>query len=230
MSKYDYFKEKKISFFGRLTHKVVQDKIVAFLQKEVVSGKIVLEIGPGVGGLAKLILDSGYTYMCVDRSETLIDSLVKLGIDAKYGEVPPLPYESSSVDCIVLMNVFEHMADSEKALALLNEIYRVLKTNGKVLMLVPNCTGWGFDFYEVDYTHSFEISAERMRQIFSDSNFHINSMSHTYGFLSGVVGFVCDKINNTVFSILYQIFPLSSKMIKGKILFHPTLWIVGHKK
>lgn len=229
MAKYDYFKLKNISFLGRWIHRSVIDTTFNIIKNEVESGGTILEIGPGIGGLAKKLTESGFSYFCFDRSETLVEYLKNIGIDARHENVPPLQCENNSIDCVVHINVLEHMADSEEALALLNEINRVLKKDGRMVMRAPNCSGWGLDFYEVDYTHSFVVSVERIRQLFSDTNFQILSIKNSYGCLFGFIGFVFDKLNNLLFSVLHQIFPMNSKIIKGKILFHPLLQIVANK-
>ncbi len=54
------------------------------------------------------------------------------------GEEDSLPLETESVDRILLVHGFEHSKDPD---ALLAELWRVLKSNGRLLIVVPNRLG-----------------------------------------------------------------------------------------
>lgn len=51
-----------------------------------------------------------------------------------YGDAQSLPLMAQSIDTIALLDVLEHLPDASLALA---EVFRVLKSNGKVLVSVP---------------------------------------------------------------------------------------------
>jgi 2-polyprenyl-3-methyl-5-hydroxy-6-metoxy-1,4-benzoquinol methylase len=66
------------------------------------------------------------------------------GIDLNYasqlvqrGSILHLPYKNETFDLVLLLDVFEHLQYADQPQAL-EEIYRVLKTNGKFLASIPN--------------------------------------------------------------------------------------------
>lgn len=229
MGQYDYFKEKKLSFAGRLTHNSIHKNMLKILNRFTLSNGRILEIGPGIGGLAQLLINSGYQYCCVDRNSTLVEFLKSKNVDAQFAEVPPIPFGDDSFDCVVLVNVFEHMTDSKSAILLMNDVRRVLKKGGKLFMIMPHSSGWGDDFYDVDYTHSFPVSPERIRQVLSDVNLTVRYMALTYGCVAGIFGLLANLVTSFIGGILYKLRPLNGKFLKAKILFHPVIWVVGEK-
>jgi SAM-dependent methyltransferase len=230
MAKYDYFKEKKLSPFGQFTHNRVQRRILKIMQRFVPANGTILEIGPGVGGLAQVLSSNNYRYSCIDRNSSLVEFLKSKGVDAHFAEAPPIPFDNSSLDCVILVNVLEHMSGPDAAVSLLSDARRVLRTGGKLFLLIPHTSGWGNDIYDVDYTHTFPVCPERMRQMFADTEFNLSFIGLTYGGLSGFIGFFADLVNNALCGIIYKLFPLNSKIVKAKILFHPSIWLVGEKK
>lgn len=90
--------------------------------------QIVLEIGSG-GGFLKNI----------SKNIITSDVVSGKGIDKTFS-AEKIPLKSSSVDGIVMLNVFHHIKNSEKALT---EFQRVLKKGGKVVMIEPWNSTWG---------------------------------------------------------------------------------------
>lgn len=101
---------------------------------------------PWVAARARgLVLDIG----CADRSlaEALPRATAYVGLDypatAKglyrtspdvFGDAAALPIRNSTIDCVLLLDVLEHLPEPERSL---EEITRVLKPGGRVLILMP---------------------------------------------------------------------------------------------
>ena len=49
--------------------------------------------------------------------------------------VPPLKFDDNSIDFVVTFQVIEHIKDDEK---FVQEIHRVLKPGGKLILTTPN--------------------------------------------------------------------------------------------
>ena len=97
-----------------------------------ISGKV-LDIGCGNGTLTRK-LDSYLQLTGMDISEAAIRQAKNNRFDyLKYsvGDAIFLPYKSNSFDCVILIEVLEHIFDT---IAVLSEINRILKTNGKLFI------------------------------------------------------------------------------------------------
>jgi SAM-dependent methyltransferase len=64
------------------------------------------------------------------------------GLDARLMEPDVLPFEDASFDSALMDNVLEHIAEPT---ALLRELRRVLRREGRVLIGVPGVLGWDCD-------------------------------------------------------------------------------------
>lgn len=103
--------------------------------KDVKKGKIIVDIGCGVGRDIGLLFDLGYDVIGIDLS---LDSLKK--IRGKYNDVNlinasnlSLPLKNSSVDFILSQGVLHHTGDTRRAF---DELVRVLKNKGKIYLSV----------------------------------------------------------------------------------------------
>jgi SAM-dependent methyltransferase len=107
----------------------------AFVVGRVPDGSVVVDVGCGAGKMLRTInahrrgvtllgcdvkqpanIDQGFTFTALDRSTGL------------------LPYENSSVDIALLVDVLEHVDRPETTLS---EIARILRPNGRMLAFVP---------------------------------------------------------------------------------------------
>ena len=99
--------------------------------KEEIAGVVVLDIGCATKWPAKLLPPSHY-YIGIDYLETA-ENWYKTLPDV-YGDAQKLPIASSSIDSVLLLDVLEHLQNPDQAL---NEIFRVLKTHGVLILQVP---------------------------------------------------------------------------------------------
>jgi len=228
MEKYDYFLDKKVSLPAQIIARWQDHKQLNIIKKISESASI-LEIGPGTGSLAEHLIKNGYEYHCIDRNEKIISHLKSLGAKTISGEVPPIALPDNTFEFVIFNQVIEHMPSSTAALELLKEVKRVLKPGGKILMYAPNIHGWGFDFFDADYTHQFVVSVERIRNMFSDTGLQIDRMENVYGGFGFFPGFFMDFKVNTFFAFLRLLFPMNPKLLKAKIMFHPILHVTATK-
>lgn len=99
-----------------------------------------LEIGAGTGNLSKLFLKHKPLYL-TDIDKEMVKSLGKRFAKEKnlyteildISKIPPKKYNSFFL-CVYAINVLEHIEDDKEAL---RNMRRILKKNGKLLLLVP---------------------------------------------------------------------------------------------
>jgi len=97
------------------------------------------------------------------------------------------PFESESMDLIVMTEIIEHLTDDSKKY--LGEAFRVLKRGGKILITTPNIVRWqnvikmilGKNIYfpikqlaeEIYYRHNREFTMDELEMILKESGFAI---------------------------------------------------------
>ena len=105
-----------------------------------VKKKKVLDVGCGDGALTYRIVKKGAEVIGLDNSEEGIRLAEQIFSEKKIptrfilASAYKIPLESNSIDCVVLSEVIEHVAEPEK---ILSEIQRVLKPEGKVVISTP---------------------------------------------------------------------------------------------
>lgn len=122
-----------------------QNQVISLLKVQ--SGIHFLDIGCGtgwaVGQVAKLVNDQGLFYG-VDLSPKMIQK-AKSNFNSRdhlfftQANAESLPLDSNFFDIIICTNSFHHYPNPVKALA---EMYRLLKSGGKVYILDPTADTW----------------------------------------------------------------------------------------
>ena len=113
------------------------------VSSEVTVNGRVLEIGSGAGFLS-------HTFPGLIRSDLVSD-----GVDVVLNG-QSLPFCDSSLDSIVMTNVFHHLSDSR---AFLSEATRCLKPGGTVAMIEPWATPWSSIAYRLVGHEPFDVNA-----------------------------------------------------------------------
>lgn len=94
----------------------------------------VLEISCGRGAILAALKDAGYSVKGTNYTH-YADLREGLDVDVGVDVLEGLPYDDGAFDCVVLLDVIEHLRDHERALA---EIARVCSDGGHFLVMTPN--------------------------------------------------------------------------------------------
>jgi len=97
-----------------------------------------VDVGCGIGDFLQFRPDT----VGVDINAHTVAYCRAQGLDARLMEPDVLPFEDASFDSALMDNVLEHIA---RPAALLRELRRVLRPEGRVLIGVPGILGWDCD-------------------------------------------------------------------------------------
>ena len=128
-------------YFGA-RHPIFKQQLMALRTRKLgrpAPGARLLDIGCGCGDFILACKERGWEVVGAEQAASpIFDRLEELGLDIVAVEgLARLP--GASFDAITLWHVFEHLADP---VALLEEIHRLLKPGGRLLIEVPNFGGW----------------------------------------------------------------------------------------
>lgn len=111
---------------------------------------VFLDLGCGLGRHTILFAKNNFKVLAFDLSEDALkktkqwaEELNLSNINFSRGDMLKLPYENSSVDCILCRNVISH-TDTDGMKKIINEIDRVLRNDGECYLTLGSKESWGF--------------------------------------------------------------------------------------
>ena len=183
---YKTFSEKQLTDYGAARRGKIERSRLGILQQAIAPPGDLLEVGPGHGTLALMARDAGWKYHALEASTTLVDVLRKKGLDVTQAWIPPLPVPDASYNVIYADQVMEHMTGIDGARAFTAEALRALKPGGVFFVVVPDYLKERTFFWDVDYTHNFVTTERRMRQLFNDGGFTVETCVRSIGVSTGL--------------------------------------------
>lgn len=164
------FEENYWWFKGR--RRIVFDNIKKTTKPS--EGKVLLDIGCGTGITLKKIKGFGLKVGIDDYKDALNYSKKRNLEYLINGSVDELPIYRDSVECILMLDVLEHLGEEKRALS---EAYRVCKNGGIIVVTVPA--------YQFLWSGEDEISLHKRRyvksnlkKIIESSGFKIKKISY----------------------------------------------------
>lgn len=129
---------ERVNFYRSFGYDLEKERKIIFNNSLPFSGEI-LEIGTGKGHFTLVLAKHGYNFISIDISkqeqEIAMLNLRYFGLEKqvifKIEDAECLSFPSQSFDTIFSVNVFHHL---EKPAAVLNEIIRLLRHDGKVVL------------------------------------------------------------------------------------------------
>lgn len=95
----------------------------------------VLDLGSGMGYHLKFEeISSDRRYICLDNDPKMLSAINLPHVTKIVGSCSKIPLDDSSIDVVIASHILEHLPSLETDL---NEIKRVLKKNGKLLVVLP---------------------------------------------------------------------------------------------
>lgn len=125
--------ERDWTYSLKLYHLKCAGYITQFVQRD----SFILDCGCGYGQVGKILKYSGYdNFMGFDKNRRKVDVCRALELKVFVYSIETIPFQASSVDCLICMQVFEHLDEVVYKKAL-REIRRVIKDDGIILLSFP---------------------------------------------------------------------------------------------
>jgi len=190
----------------------------------------VLDLGCGSGWFLQEMRTQGWTAYGVEISKAASSLGQSQGLQIFCGTVQQAQYRSESFDYVRANHSFEHMTRPNE---ILDEIYRILKPQGRLLISVPNIDGLNARAFKRYWwhlcapVHPFSYSVKTLSQLLARHHFSIERISYDSD-CAGILGSLqifCNRnshrkssegllINNTPLKLICHCFAKSLDLIR----------------
>ncbi len=167
------FGRRLLGFWHRRMHDVVGRQLGGFGKRQV------LEVGAGWGFFGQACKLRGVAYRGLEMNRAQAERLRQQGLDVDAGAIPPFPADASA-DVIWLSHVLEHASGYPHAAEMLRACLQTLRPGGHVVVIGPDLLSWREAFWDVDWSHGFPTTAQRVEQLLLDVGFRdVEGRHHT---------------------------------------------------
>lgn len=177
---YDEFVVRTDWKLGEIYGKWVAKRILKVALKKVdlnPSNLRMLEVGVGRGWLIQAARKRGITNLVGIEPNTTLAGICRSKIanfDVLEVSLPVLPNElTGSMDLVIASQVIEHASSPSEAREWINAILNTTKEGGVIAIICPDLLEFKEYFWDIDWSHGFPTTVNRLVQIFSDLNCEI---------------------------------------------------------
>ena len=100
----------------------------------------ILDIGCGTGRNMKIKTNYNHKFKGIDMCKSFVDICKSQKLDVIQGNMKKLPYEDDSFEYIMNIACFHHLSDERGRIQALQEMKRIIKPGGKILLSVWSIT------------------------------------------------------------------------------------------
>ena len=157
-----FFEDKNyIKLKNYLFNYLNRKRLVKFYSGKYLKGDKYCDLGSGISPVSPDLKKTTF----IDISKPALKILQKKGYKTIYGSITEIPIDKEQFDMVFCSEVLEHVKDYRKAI---NEISRILKTEGKALITVPCWMKyWNTDDEFVG--HYLRFNPEKMKEDIENS-------------------------------------------------------------
>ncbi len=161
----------------------------------------IIEVGPGVGRLARQIQKAGLSTYIGYESDPEILLFLKGHSQGKFirGSLPHIRPRQRG-DLVLASHVLEHARDYEHARKWLQNLKQMINEKGRLCIIVPDCDYWGSMFWN-DHTHGFPTNQARLEGLLLSLEMEVVSVKRLFGgspvktkVLRGLMNFVLEMV------------------------------------
>jgi 2-polyprenyl-3-methyl-5-hydroxy-6-metoxy-1,4-benzoquinol methylase len=113
-------------------------------------GAKLLEIGCGSGHQLEFLRQLGWQVEGLDLDPTAVEIASSRGLAIHLGSLKEQKFPDRSFDAVVSSHVIEHVHDPTGLLA---ECRRILRPDGKLVIITPNTASWGHAWFRSNWLH-----------------------------------------------------------------------------
>lgn len=216
----DYYGEpgKKFRPFIESLVRVVGQRHVAFLSRNLSKGARVLDIGCGRGVLLGRLMDMGFEAHGVELNEDAARGADPRAEIRFATHLRDAAYPEDFFDEIILWHVLEHLPDPRGTL---EECRRIMKPGGKIIVSLPNFGSLqsrvsGAAWFHLDPPrHLFHFPAKALARLLERCDFACESVHHfslrqnPFGWIQSALNRFSGLPRNALYTYLYQADPSS---------------------
>lgn len=185
-----------------------------------------LDVGCGDGSFLEALEQEGWDVNGTELSASIAATArERLGDRIHVGGIGEAGFSSSSFNLITFWHVLEHLEDPRHALS---EAGRLLKSDGRIVVAVPNINSWqagwfGGEWLHLDVPrHRWHFSPETLDTLASRCGLHVESVRHfslEYGPFAILQG-VATKcgLGHALFTRLVRLSPV-------RLAYDPLFWV-----
>jgi len=142
----------------------------------------ILDVGCGSGTLLGLLKNLGFHVRGVDFSaEAAKIAAAENGVNVFVGSLEQASFPAASFDVVTLFHVMEHVTDPRRVL---EEVFRILRPGGAIVLQVPNIDSWQFRmfgarWYGLDIPrHVIDYSKDGILRLLNETGFKPRRVRH----------------------------------------------------
>ena len=117
------------------------DALAMYLRAPAAGGGRVLDVGCGSGKLVAQMQAMGWEAEGVEVDPKAVEGAQRRGIPVRLGQLAEQKYPDNHFDAVHMSHVIEHV---HEPVELLKEVRRILKPEGRLVILTPNTSSWGY--------------------------------------------------------------------------------------
>ena len=136
MNNFRLFYHIVVGLMGRLhVYEERTGKYLSYFKHHIGNAKVIVDVGCGPGAFSKALARQERLVIAIDVEKRLLREIENPYIEKVCADANHLPLRDGSADCVLSLSLLEHLENPEKCV---EELYRVLKYGGTVIIQLPN--------------------------------------------------------------------------------------------
>lgn len=144
----------------------------------------IIDIGAGTGMFLTRFKERGWKVQGTEVSEDVAKfGKENFGIRSKVGDFLKLKFDAKQFDVVTLNTVLEHVYKPKETL---KKVYRILKSDGLLVVTVPNIDSFGSKIFRSEWyaldppRHLYHFSTGTLKKMIEQADFEIQDIYHDY--------------------------------------------------